>query len=89
MKITDKSVPVTERPKGRPVKKNLSKQDIRDMVDANKKSKGTPNVAKDSPPRDPRSPKNIEALKGALQDGTITFSPKERAVLEKLLDSSN
>lgn len=89
MKITDKSIPVSERPKGRPVKKNLSKQEIRDMVNANKKGKGTPKVTPDGPPRDPRSPKNIEALKGALQDGTISFSPKERAVLEKLLESSN
>ena len=89
MKITDKSIPVSGRPNGRPVKQNLSKQDIRDMVDANKKSKGTPKVAPDGPAREPRSPKDIDALKGALQDGTISFSPKERALLEKLLDSSN
>ena len=83
MKIADKS---TQVPPRRPVKKNLSKQEIRDMVSANKKKKGAPKVSGEKPPREPRSPKNIDALKGALQDGTISFNPQERAILEKLLN---
>ena len=92
MKIADKSTPKLEeikRPIKRPVKKNLSKQEIRDMVSANKSGKGTPDIKGEKGPKVPRSPQNIQALKGALQDGTISFSPQERAILEKLLESSN
>ncbi|TDJ04413.1 MAG: hypothetical protein E2O68_08295 [Deltaproteobacteria bacterium] len=84
MNITDK-ITLNPEIKRRPTKKNLSKQEIRDMVSANKKSNGPKGVEGEKHPRDPPSPKNIEALKGALQDGTISFSPQERAILEKLL----
>ena len=84
MKVSDKTTPNPEI-KRRPTKKKVSKQEIRDMVSANKKENGPRGVAGEKRPRDPRSPKNIEALKSALQNGTISFSPQERAILEKLL----
>jgi len=89
MKIVDRNAQVPQEnktsPAKRPIKKNLSKQEIRDLVSANKKKMGKGETVEDNPLKDPQSDENQKRLRGALENGTVTFSPKERAVLEKLL----
>ncbi|RLA63464.1 MAG: hypothetical protein DRQ88_08945 [Epsilonproteobacteria bacterium] len=85
MKISDKNTSNPGEIK-RPAKKDLSKQEIRDMVESNKKKRAKGIVKGDKMLGDSRAPHNIERLKQALSDGTINFSPQDRAILEKLIN---
>jgi len=93
MKIIDNnglnagSLQNTEGKSGRRLKKNLGPQQIRDMVTANKNKGVKGRSLEQTTLKNPRSKENQNKLRGALSDGTINFSTKERAILEKLLEN--